>query len=180
MLNHCFFCHQKLRISNVYVNVEPSSNTPTLWFISHSTSTAVPSAVAPAAVGAASAAVGAAIAANAAAATAAVSVTATIAVSAAAIAAALWLIVVCPRRCLCFHLPPPLPAPAIGAAVCRHHCHCHCPRRRNRCPRSFRHHRRHCCPFFCCWLRCLYVSTTATSVSVAAVPPLLFLMPSPP
>jgi len=33
----------------------------------------------------------------------------------------LWLIVVCPRRCLCFRLPPPfLPAPAVAnAAVCR-------------------------------------------------------------
>jgi hypothetical protein len=33
------------------------------------------------------------------------------------------LIVDCPRRCLCFRLPPPfLPAPAVAtAAVCRRH-----------------------------------------------------------
>jgi hypothetical protein len=32
-----------------------------------------------------------------------------------------WLIVVCPRCCLCFRLPPPfLPAPAVATdAVCR-------------------------------------------------------------
>jgi hypothetical protein len=69
---------------------------------------------------------------------AAVSAAATIAVSI-DIAAAFWLIVVCPRCCLCFRLPPPfLPAPAIAtAAVCRRHC---C-RHRHRRPGSFCRHR---------------------------------------
>jgi hypothetical protein len=49
---------------------------------------------------------------------AAVSATATIAVSA-DIAAAFWLIVVCPRCCLCFRLPPPFfPAPAVAHRCC--------------------------------------------------------------
>jgi hypothetical protein len=118
-----------------------------------------------AAVGATSSAVGAAIAAIAAAATAAFSIAATITVSAAAIAATLWLIFVCPCRCLCFCLPPLLPTLAVTTVVCRRHCH-FC-RRRNRCPCSFHHQRCHCCLFFCCWLRCLYVSTAAAFVSIA-------------
>jgi hypothetical protein len=93
-----------------------------------------------------------------------------IAVSATAIAAILWLIVVFLLCCLCFRLPLPLPAPTIAAVVCQRHCHC-C-RCRNQCPggpfRRHRCHHRHCCLFFCCWLRCLYVSTTAASVSVTA------------
>jgi hypothetical protein len=151
MLNHCFFCHQKLRKSDICVYVEPSA----LTF-----------AAALAAVGAALATVDAAIAPVTAVATAAVSVAATIAISAAAIADALWLVVVFPRHCLCFCLPPRLPAPAVDAVVYRRHCHCH--RHRNCCPCSFCCHRRHSCLFFCRWLRCLYLSTAAASVSIAA------------
>ncbi len=93
---------------------------------------------------------------------AAVSAAAMIAVFA-AIAAAFWLIVVCPRCCLCFRLPPPfLPAPAVAtAAVCRRHCQCR--RHRHRRPCSFR---RHCCLrclFFCRRHHCLYVSTFPTA-----------------
>jgi hypothetical protein len=128
---------------------------------------AAASAAALAIVSTALATVGAAIATIAAAATAAVSVATTIAISAAAIADSLWLIVVCPRRCLCFSLLPPLPAPAVANVVCRRHCHCPC--FRNRCPCSFRRHLHHCFLLFYCWLHCLYVSTAAASVSVAAV-----------
>jgi hypothetical protein len=117
MLNHCFFCLQKLQKSDICVCVEFSA------------------AAAFAAVDAALAAVGAAIAAVAAAATAAISVTAMIAISTAAIAAAPWLIVVCRHRCLCFRLLPPLPASAVAAVDYRRHCHC--PRHHNRCPSSF-------------------------------------------
>ncbi len=163
-----FFCRQKLQKSDICVYVEPS---------------ATASAATLAAVGATLAAVGAAIPAFAAATTAAVSASATIAVSAATIAGALWLIVVCPCYRLCFCLPLPLPAPAIAAVVCRHHCHCCC--HRNCCPCSFCHHRHHRCLFFCRWLCCLYVSflllpCTTTYVSTAAMPPLMFLMPSSP
>ena len=80
---------------------------------------------------------------------AAVSAAATIAVSA-AIAAAFWLIVDCPRCCLCFRLPPSFfPAPAVAtAAVCRRHCQCPRHRHRRR-PCSFRCHRCNRCLFFC-------------------------------
>jgi hypothetical protein len=73
------------------------------------------------------------------------------------------LIVVCPRCCLCFRLPPPfLPAPAIATtAVCRRHCQC-C-RHRHRIPCSFRRHRCHRCLFFCRRHHCLYVSTFPTA-----------------
>ena len=93
---------------------------------------------------------------------AAVSTTATIAVSA-DIAAAFWLIVVCPRCCLCFRLPPPfLPALAVATAdVCRRHCQCR--RHRHRRPCSFRCHRCHRCLFFCRRQHCLYVSTFPTA-----------------
>ncbi len=93
---------------------------------------------------------------------AAVSAAAMIAVSA-AIAAAFWLIVVCPRCCLCFRLPPPfLPAPAVAtAAVCR--CHCQCHRHRHRRPCSFRRHRCQRCLFFSRCHHCLYVSTFPTA-----------------
>jgi hypothetical protein len=117
MLNHCFFCRQKSKKTSICAYVEPS---------------AAASAAALATVGAPLAAVGAAIATVAAAATAVVSAAAMIAISATAITAALWFIVVCPSRCLCFPLPPPLPAPAFATVVCRHHCHC-C-HRCNRCP----------------------------------------------
>jgi hypothetical protein len=100
MLNHCFFLCQKLRKSDICVNLEPSSNTPTLWFILHSTFAAAASATASAAVGTALAAVGTAITPVAAAATATISVAATIAVC-------------CCRYCCLslvdFCLPLPLP-----------------------------------------------------------------------
>jgi hypothetical protein len=51
---------------------------------------------------------------------AAVSAAATIAVSA-HIAAAFWSIVVCPRCCLCFRLPPP-----SAVLACPHRCHRSC------------------------------------------------------
>jgi hypothetical protein len=100
----------------------------TYYRISPPLAAAAASVIASATVGAAAAAVSAAAVSIDAFATAAVLAAATIAISA-AIAAAFWLIVVCPRRCLCFRLPPPfLPAPAIAtAAVCRRHC-------------QFRHH----------------------------------------
>jgi hypothetical protein len=83
---------------------------------------AAASAATSATVGATAAAVSAAAVSVDAFAAAANLAAATIAISA-AIAAAFWLIVVCPRRCLCFRLPPPfLPAPAVAtAAVCRRH-----------------------------------------------------------
>ena len=91
---------------------------------------------------------------------------ATIAISA-AIAAAFWLIVVCPRCCLCFRLPPPfLPAPAVAtAAVCRRHCQCrrHRHRHHHHRPCSFRRHRCHHCLLFCRRHHCLYVSTFPTA-----------------
>ena len=73
-------------------------------------------------IGVAAAAVSAAAVSVNAVTTAAVLAAATIAISA-AIAVAFELIVVCPRRCLCFRLLPQfLPAPAIAtAAVCRRH-----------------------------------------------------------
>jgi hypothetical protein len=151
-LNHCFFCHQKLQKFDICVYGKPS---------------APASATSLAAVSATSVAVNAAIAAVAAAATAVVSVTATIAISAAAIAATLWLIVVCPHRCLCFRLPLPLPAPAVAAVVCWHHGHC-C-RRYNRFPCSFHCHRRH---------RCLF--SAAGSAAASLFPPPLPLFPLPP
>jgi hypothetical protein len=93
---------------------------------------------------------------------AAVSAAATIAVSA-DIAAAFWLIVVCPRCCLSFRLPPPfLPAIAVAtAAVCRRHCQCR--RHRHRRPCSFRRYHCHRCLFFCRRHHCLYVSTFPTA-----------------
>ncbi len=117
-----------------------------------------------------------------------VSVSATIAVSTATITATLWLIAVCSCCCLCFCLLLLLLAPTFAAVVCQHHCHC--PHHHNRCPCSFHRHCHHRCLFFCCWLHCLYVATAAASVSIAAtpllsvsvtaVPPLLFPMPLPP
>ena len=93
---------------------------------------------------------------------AAVSAAATIAFSA-DIAAA--LIVVCPRCCLCFRLPPPVfPAPAIAtAAVCRRHCQCCRHHHRHRRPCSFCRHRCRHCLFFCRCQHCLYVLTFPTA-----------------
>jgi hypothetical protein len=145
---------QKLRKSNICVYVVPST-----------TASTAASAALSAAVGAAAGAVGATITTIPAASPAAISIAATITVSATPIAAALWLIVICPSCCLCFHLTPPLPAPAIAAVVCWHHCHCF--HRRNHCPCSFCCHHHHRCLFFYRWLHCLYVSTAAASVSVA-------------
>ena len=96
---------------------------PSLLHLSQSAAAATAASVdASATAGAAAAVTSAAVSAGAVATTAAAAVAAaaTIAIST-AIAAAFWLIVVCPHRCLCFHLPPPfLPALAIAtAAVCR-------------------------------------------------------------
>jgi hypothetical protein len=75
------------------------------------------------------------------------------------------LIVVCPRCCLCFRLPPSfLPAFAVAtAAVCRRHCQCRRHRHRHRRPCSFRRHRCHRCLFSCRRHHCLYVSTFPTA-----------------
>ncbi len=105
------------------VDVEHYSHTSYTYYpIPPPLAAAAASVAASATVGAAATAVSAATVFVDAIVAAAVLAAATIAISA-AIAAAFWLIVVCPRRCLCFHLPLQfLPAPADAtAAVCRHH-----------------------------------------------------------